>query len=126
MNTVGTNIKFYRRKNNFSQKQLANELHITRQAVSNWENGKSHPDLELLKSLAEILEIDMNQLFDEDNENVEHTSRDKKIESSLKTGISFGACLAMIISYTTWHSIPCAIIHGLMSWVYVIYYIVKY
>ncbi|SHI06548.1 hypothetical protein SAMN02745196_02622 [Clostridium collagenovorans DSM 3089] len=48
------------------------------------------------------------------------------IKSTVKNGISFGSCLAMIISYTAWKSIPWAIIHGLMSWVYVIYYLAKY
>lgn len=45
---------------------------------------------------------------------------------SVKTGISFGCALAMIISYTNWHSIGWAIFHGLLSWVYVIYYIIRY
>lgn len=41
-------------------------------------------------------------------------------------GITFGAALAMVISYGAWHSIPWAVIHGLLSWVYVIYYIIRY
>ncbi len=48
------------------------------------------------------------------------------ISSSVKTGITFGSCLAMIISYTAWKSIFWAILHGIFSWVYVIYYIIKY
>ncbi len=43
-----------------------------------------------------------------------------------KAGISFGSALAMVISYTTWHSVGWAIVHGLMSWVYVIYFILRY
>jgi len=43
-----------------------------------------------------------------------------------KAGISFGTCLAMVISYTAWQSIGWAIVHGLMGWVYVIYYFIKY
>ncbi len=46
--------------------------------------------------------------------------------SAAKAGISFGSALAMVISYTTWHSVGWAIIHGMMSWVYVIYFILKY
>jgi hypothetical protein len=48
------------------------------------------------------------------------------INSAAKAGISFGSCLAMIISYTAWKSILWAIIHGLLSWIYVIYYIIVY
>ena len=43
-----------------------------------------------------------------------------------KAGISFGSALAMVISYTTWHSVGWAIVHGLMSWLYVIYFILRY
>ena len=41
-------------------------------------------------------------------------------------GLSFGAALAMIVSYVKWKSIGWAVIHGLLSWIYVIYYIIKY
>jgi hypothetical protein len=48
------------------------------------------------------------------------------IEKTVRSGITFGSCLAMVISYTNWHSIFWAIIHGLLSWIYVIYYIIAY
>jgi len=47
-------------------------------------------------------------------------------KSTVKAGISFGTCLAMIISYTAWKSVLWAIIHGLLSWVYVVYYLIRY
>ena len=39
-----------------------------------------------------------------------------------KYGVSFGSSLAMVISYNANHSILWAIIHGILSWLYVIYY----
>ena len=48
------------------------------------------------------------------------------VKKTVKSGISFGTCLAMIISYTAWKSIFWAIIHGVLGWIYVIYYIFKY
>ena len=41
-------------------------------------------------------------------------------------GLSFGAALAMVISYTHNHSILWAIIDGLLSWLFVIYAAVTY
>ena len=41
---------------------------------------------------------------------------------SVKYGVSFGTALAIAISYTNNHSILGAIIHGLFSWLYVIYF----
>ncbi|MBR0450877.1 MAG: hypothetical protein Q4D71_14095 [Oscillospiraceae bacterium] len=53
---------------------------------------------------------------------------DKKIviEKTVNSGITFGSALAMVISYTAWHSVGWAIFHGLLSWVYVLYYVIKY
>lgn len=48
------------------------------------------------------------------------------MKEGTKAGVSFGCVLAMVISYVNWHSIVWAIFHGLLGWVYVIYYIVIY
>lgn len=50
----------------------------------------------------------------------------KTTKTVVKSGITFGICLAMVISYTTWHSVGWAIFHGLLSWVYVIYFVLRY
>lgn len=42
MNKVNQMIKRLRLEKNMNQEQLAEQLHVTRQAVSNWENGVSH------------------------------------------------------------------------------------
>lgn len=47
-------------------------------------------------------------------------------KKTVKAGISFGSALAMVISYSTWHSVGWAIFHGLLSWVYVIYFLLRY
>jgi len=41
-------------------------------------------------------------------------------------GITFGSCLAIVVSYSAWHSIFWAILHGIFSWGYVIYYAIRY
>ena len=48
------------------------------------------------------------------------------VRKTVKTGVSFGSALAMVISYSAWHSIGWAILHGIISWAYVIYYIIRY
>ena len=40
-----------------------------------------------------------------------------------KSGVTFGTTLSKFISYTNWHSIFWDIFHGLLGWVYVIYFI---
>ncbi len=41
----------------------------------------------------------------------------------VRSGISFGTALAMVISFSYNHSVLWAILHGLMSWFYVIYHV---
>lgn len=41
MSNIGKNINKYRREKEMTQDQLAERLHVTRQAVSNWETGGS-------------------------------------------------------------------------------------
>ena len=48
------------------------------------------------------------------------------VEKTVKSGVSFGSALAMVISYTAWKSILWAIIHGLLGWIYVVYYVLRY
>ncbi len=59
------------------------------------------------------------ELYDD----VDNTGAVKRL---VRSGITFGSALAMVISFTTWHSVFWAIIHGLLSWVYVIYYLITY
>lgn len=42
MSVIGKNIKKNRSEKGMTQEQLAESLHVTRQAVSNWEQGVSH------------------------------------------------------------------------------------
>ena len=52
--------------------------------------------------------------------------RKEKVTKTVKNGITFGSALAMVISYVNWHSVGWAVIHGLFSWAYVIYYVIRY
>lgn len=47
-----------------------------------------------------------------------------RIHPAAKAGISLGSALAITISWSVNHSILWAIVHGILSWIYVIYYAV--
>ena len=49
---LGKMIKNLRQKNNMTQKELGEKLHITDKAISKWERGISMPDIEMLNSIA--------------------------------------------------------------------------
>ena len=48
------------------------------------------------------------------------------VQKTVKSGITFGSALAMVISYVTWKSGGWAILYVLLSWVYVIYFVLRY
>lgn len=59
----GKFIKEIRRKNNLTQKQLADKYNVTYQAVSKWENGKNMPDSTLIKQISEDFNISLEELY---------------------------------------------------------------
>lgn len=60
---VGEFIYKERKKCNMTQAQLAKRLNVTSQAISKWENGRGLPDIELLKSLSEIFEVNIDEIL---------------------------------------------------------------
>lgn len=125
---VGKNIKKFRTDKGMTQDGLAEVLNVTRQAVSNWENEKTQPDIETLNSIAEALEVTVEELiYGVAREPVvREIIHERTVKEGTKAGVGFGSALAMVISYVTWHSIGWAILHGLLGWLYVIYYIIMY
>ncbi len=63
MSKVSKNLKKIRTEKKLTQDALAEKLHVTRQAISNWENDKTKPDIESLELLAEVLEVDIEELI---------------------------------------------------------------
>ena len=54
---LGENIKTYRQKKGYTQEEVADRLHVTRQTISKWEKNYSVPDAEVFVKLADVLEV---------------------------------------------------------------------
>lgn len=63
MRDIAKNIRSLRTAKKMTQDELAEKLYVTRQTVSNYETGKSRPDVEMLARMAEVLETDVNALI---------------------------------------------------------------
>ena len=65
MNTekIGLFIKELRNEKKLTQKELAEELSITVQAVSKWERGKGLPDISYLEDLSKIFEVSILEIL---------------------------------------------------------------
>ena len=66
--TLGQRIKKARTDANLTQKTLADELNVTFQTVSKWENDTTEPDLSTLRALAKLLGCKIEYLISDDEE----------------------------------------------------------
>lgn len=62
--SFGSNLENLRKQKGWSQDKLADKLHISRQAISKWENGTSKPDIDNVKSISNIFSIGIDELLD--------------------------------------------------------------
>ena len=59
---LGNQIKHYRIEKGLSQEELAERVYVTRQTISNWENNKNLPDLELIISMSRLFSVSLDDL----------------------------------------------------------------
>ncbi len=74
--SLGDNIRRCRRALDMTQEQLAEQLGVSFQSVSRWENGTTYPDMELLPALARIFSVTVDALL-----GVSDDERRKQFES---------------------------------------------
>lgn len=60
---TGILIRRLRLERGFTQKQVADRLHVSDRAVSKWERGCGSPDVSLLESLSSVLDVDVRSLL---------------------------------------------------------------
>jgi transcriptional regulator with XRE-family HTH domain len=100
MNKMHEHIKSFRKSKGLTQEQVAQQLYVTRQLISKWEQGKSLPDIESLEKLAVIFEVSLSDLLDDESvksitlkEAIKNKSKTKFIWLSVALSI-----LAMIVT----------------------------
>ena len=62
---IGQIILNRRKELNMTQKQLAEKLNVTDRTISRWECGVSLPDVEMLKTVAKVLEVDICYFYED-------------------------------------------------------------
>ena len=70
---LGSNIKYYRLKNNLSLRELASKINVTPMALSNYENNKRRPNNLIINSIVKELQIELSNLlttYDTSNTNI--------------------------------------------------------
>lgn len=70
MASIGENIKVLRLSRGWTQEQLAQQLHMTRQAVGHYESGRTVPDVDTCRRLAEVFGVELEVLLEGEGEPV--------------------------------------------------------
>ena len=76
---LGSQIKKYRNRKGLTQEALAEYLNITVSAVSQWESGRTMPDLSLLPTLCVVLDVTSDELL-----GIDLAKRDERIEEIVR------------------------------------------
>ena len=63
-NRIGENICKLRKHRNLTQQQLSEIIGVSIAAISKWETGVAHPDIELLPKIATIFDVSIDYIFD--------------------------------------------------------------
>ncbi|MCO5542108.1 helix-turn-helix domain-containing protein [Enterococcus faecalis] len=81
---IGEKIKIARNNKGFTQEELANQVNVSRTAVSNWENGRNYPDLKTLIQISDTLNMSIDKLLKDDSEFIKKIESDSKELKELK------------------------------------------
>lgn len=74
--SIGIKLTTARKRKNFSQATLAQEIAVSPQAVGKWERGESLPDIIVLSRIAALLAVDLNYFSEQGSSNVENEEKE--------------------------------------------------
>ena len=77
-------IRHFREALGIEQKALAELIGVTKNAISNWECGRSRPDVNLLPAICEALNITLYDLFKRDDPTIKYTAREQMLVDSYR------------------------------------------
>lgn len=89
-------------KNNYSQKEIAKKLNVSRSTISNWESGRNYPDLKTLVNISLIFKLSIDDLLKGDNKMLHKISLEKYKKNILITAIVILLILVTTLSYLFW------------------------
>ena len=89
---IGKKLKDARIKSGMTQEAVAEEIQVSRQTISNWENEKSYPDIVSVIHLSDLYRISLDELLKGDTAMLKHLDESTNMVNSNKKLI-FAICL---------------------------------
>lgn len=94
---LSNQIKKHRKEMNLSQEDLAEQIYVSRQTISNWETNKSYPDIHSLLLLSSLFRISLDQLIKGDIEIMKEELNKEEIKKFNRYGTRFAVALLLFI-----------------------------
>lgn len=102
---IGNKLKKSRLESKLTQEKVAEEIQVSRQTISNWENEKSYPDIISVIKLSDLYNISLDELLKGDSEMIKHLEESTNIVSSnKKLLIAFGINIMCFILFIFFNS----------------------
>ena len=89
-------LKAARKNSGMTQEEVAEKIHVSRVSVSNWETGKTLPDIASLIELSDLYNITLDELVKGDPQMTEKVKNDVKVSQS-KTRVIIAASVIALI-----------------------------
>ena len=90
-------LKDVRMQAGLTQEQVAEKIMVSRQTVSNWENGKSLPDIVSIMNLSDLYQISIDELLKGDKRMKEKMEKDANIAKANKRVILTTAIITLVV-----------------------------
>lgn len=85
-----------RKEMKLTQEEVAKKIHVSRQTISNWETGRTLPDITSLVLISDIYDISLDKLIKEDDKVI------KKLSSDTKEAENWFAFSNIVSNLLTW------------------------
>lgn len=103
---IGAKLKDARMRAGMTQEKVAEEIQVTRQTISNWENEKFFPDIVSVIRLSSLYGISLDQLLKGDEEMMEHLEKTTNIvKSNQKLIIAIIANVLLVILFVLFNGL---------------------
>jgi len=126
---IGKMLKEKRTENQLTQEQLSEKIFVSRKTISNWETGKTTPDIDSLIRLANLFDLSLNDLLLEGSEVVENIKKYSEIKRSrIYSAMSYTVTVSLIIislfgDIRSWVSIIALVLSTILNLIVMVYFI---
>lgn len=96
---LGKRIAEIRKEHDLTQEGLAEICSVTRQTISNWETGKSYPDLETLVLISDTFDVSLDAMLKGDRKMVSEISKEQKHGKNFAIKVIISVIAAIVVVF---------------------------